>query len=515
MNQEQKFSKNDILLSTTDLNSHIKYANEDFCQVAGFTLEEMVGKPHNIVRHEDMPKAAFKNLWSFVQDGKSWMGPVKNKCKNGDYYWVNAFVTPIKDENGKISEFQSIRTHLDEAVKERAQQVYKKLNQEPNNSRLTSTTDHSLWVQWALIAITTLCILNLLSSNNYLVGSLLLLCSISATAFFLHWRKQYVRVVKQAKSIYDNPLMAYLYSGNTDDIGVLELAFKKRESEISAIVGRVSDISQSITTTAQQSSERGSNVAQILGEQRHETEQVAAASNEMSATVREITQTVNQAAQASHQGLAISSEGQVQVKKTTEAILQLSGQLADVDTSITKLTAGCRSIESVSNEISSIADQTNLLALNAAIEAARAGEQGRGFAVVADEVRALAQRTQQSTQEINKLLAQLMQESDSAVQAMTEGNRLSKSCVEHSKQTGVSLEKVHHEVSELASISQQISVALSQQAIAAEDVNQNVIAISDMSTQSEEHGRTATELSLNLLSKLKEQQSLIMQFQSN
>jgi PAS domain S-box-containing protein len=515
MNQEQKISKSDIILSTTDLNSHIKYANQSFCNIAGYSLDEMVGQPHSMVRHNDMPKAAFKNLWSYIQDGKSWMGPVKNKCKNGNYYWVNAFVTPIRDEQGQIHEYQSVRTCLDDDVVKRTDKVYNDLSNGKVNNKLSRSTDQTLWIKWCLLTVTFLSFLNLFYNEINPINVLILLIVGCATAVFLNWRQKYIRVVKQAKAIFDNPLMTYLYSGNNDDVGLLALAFKKREAEISAIVGRVSDISQSITTTAQQSSEHGSNVAQILSEQRHETEQVAAASNEMSATVREITQTVNQATQSSNQGLIISSEGQVQIQKTTDAINQLSSQLTYVDTSINKLTEGCRSIESVSNEISSIAEQTNLLALNAAIEAARAGEQGRGFAVVADEVRALAQRTQQSTQEINKLLTQLMQASDSAVQAMNEGNRLSDTCVSLSQQTGQSLQKVHHEVSELASISQQISEAIAQQAIAAEDVNQNIIAISDMSTQSEEHGRASTELSLNLLSKLQEQQRLIIQFKKH
>lgn len=104
MSKEQLFFPSEILLSTTDLNSNIKYANTSFCTVAGYSLDELVHNPHNKVRHSDMPKAAFKDLWSTIQQGNSWMGPVKNHCKNGDYYWVNAFVTPIKDSVGKVFE---------------------------------------------------------------------------------------------------------------------------------------------------------------------------------------------------------------------------------------------------------------------------------------------------------------------------------------------------------------------------------------------------------------------------
>ena len=127
MSKEQTFSPSEILLSTTDLNSYIKYANKSFCDISGFSLDEMMGKPHNMVRHPDMPKAAFKDMWSYIQAGNSWMGPVKNKCENGDYYWVNAFVTPIKDKTGKTFEYQSVRTYLDSDVKHRADSVYGKI----------------------------------------------------------------------------------------------------------------------------------------------------------------------------------------------------------------------------------------------------------------------------------------------------------------------------------------------------------------------------------------------------
>ena len=194
--------------------------------------------------------------------------------------------------------------------------------------------------------------------------------------------------------------------------------------------------------------------------------------------------------------------------------LQLSHQLSEVDHAITRLTDGSRAIETVLDEISSIADQTNLLALNAAIEAARAGEQGRGFAVVAEEVRALAMRTQQSTEEINKLLTQLQYESNFAIEAMSQGNTLSNNCVTLAGQTGESLTRINTEVNQLASISDQIATAVEEQSVVAEQVSQNIIAISDMSAESEEHGRTAVDLSSTLLANLTEQNNLIVQFRS-
>jgi methyl-accepting chemotaxis protein len=200
------------------------------------------------------------------------------------------------------------------------------------------------------------------------------------------------------------------------------------------------------------------------------------------------------------------------VEQTISAIEQLSEQLNDVDTAINRLITGSKSIEAVLGEISSIADQTNLLALNAAIEAARAGEHGRGFAVVADEVRALALRTQQSTEEVNKLLGQLQSESDLAVTSMKKGTTLSQGCVELASETGGALAKITSEVSELAAMNEQIATAIEEQSVVTEEINQNIVSISDMTGESEEHSKEAVALSEGLLKNIKEQQNLVSQF---
>lgn len=513
MSKEQLFDKNAILLSTTTLDSKIKYANKKFRDIAGYSMQELQGNAHNIVRHPDMPKAAFKDLWQFTQAGHSWMGPVKNSCKNGDYYWVNAFVTPIKDSQGKIFEYQSVRTLPERDVVDRATRVYKQINAGKPPVQLKFTTDLTRWFQLFFILSSVFSLLvAIFAGLSPLLSIPMVMIAVFFTGLFMNWRKKYKEVVADAKSVFNNPLMSFLYSGNNDQIGIIKLAQKMRAAELKAIVGRVCDVSDNITLTAKEAAECGINVSTILAQQNNETEQVATAMNEMSATVNDLAQVVGHAAQASQQSLAISGQGQKIVQETITANNDLAVQLTQVEGAIARLVNGSKSIATVLNEISSIADQTNLLALNAAIEAARAGDQGRGFAVVADEVRSLAMRTQQSTVEINNLLSQLQSESHAAHNAMEKGTELSKQCVALSAETGQSLLQINSEISELANLNIQIATAIEEQSLVSEEINRNVVAISDMAVTTENHGQQAVVLSNQLLDKLQEQQTLVTQF---
>jgi len=513
MNEEKLFPDNQILLSTTDVKSYITYANKDFCDIAGYSLAELQGQTHNIVRHPDMPKAAFADLWQYTQSGKSWMGPVKNQCKNGDYYWVNAFVTPIKNQQDEVFEYQSIRTKPDREVVERAEQVYKKINQGKLPLLLKFTIDLTLWFQVFFIAffLYSLYIVALTDISSLISLPMLCISSI-LTALFYNWRKKFKKLIQQAKSVFDNPLMGYIYSGNNNAISAITLALNMREAELKAIVGRVCDVSDDITKTAKESAQSGANISKILTQQNNETEQVATAMNEMSATIQDLALVIDHSAQSAKQGLASSHQGQQIVEENINANDLLAKQLNEVELAISRLTNASQSIETVLNEISGIADQTNLLALNAAIEAARAGEHGRGFAVVADEVRALAMRTQQSTSEINKLLGQLQSESKLANTAMKKGVLLSDNCVQLYGKTGEALEDITSQVHELSNLNIQIATAIEEQSLVSEEINRNIVAISDMSKNTEIEGQNSVQLSTKLLRKLEQQQALVTQF---
>ncbi len=513
--KEQFFDESEVLLSITDLESQIKYANPVFCKIAGYSHDELKDQPHNIVRHPDMPKAAFKDLWSFVQQGKSWMGPVKNKCKNGGYYWVNAYVTPIKNKSGKNVEYQSVRTKLAPHIKKRAENLYAKLNKGETPTKLKYQTDQTLWFQAILFLFTLASLALAVTSELSLLLTLpFLFLGVITSMLSLRWRKKYLRVLKEAKDVFNNPLMSYLYSGDNDAIGSIELALAMRKAEINAVVGRVTDVSMNVSENAATASDQSNQVSQNLNEQRNESEQVATAINQMSATVQDLARTVTDTAQSAEQGKNITETGQQTITNSLQAINDLSTQLTEVDSMITKLSDGSKSINTVLSEISSIADQTNLLALNAAIEAARAGEQGRGFAVVAEEVRALAMRTQQSTEEIRNLLNQLQTDSDNAVDAMDKGNKLSANCVSLSNEAGEALKDIHSEVSLISNATAQIATAIEEQSVVTEQVSQNIVRINDITISCVESSQEASALSAELLDKLSDQEALVAQFKS-
>ena len=511
--KEQLFDKSEVLLSITDLESNIKYANPEFCKVAGYTNEELKNKPHNIVRHPEMPKAAFKDLWSFVQQGKSWMGPVKNKCKNGDYYWVNAYVTPIKNPAGKNIEYQSVRTKLDEHVQKRAENLYARLNKGETPVRIKYQIDQTLWFQSVLFLFTLASLaLMLFSELNLFLILPFIFIGVCSSLLSLRWRKKYQRVLAEAKDTFSNPLMSYLYSGNNDAIGTVQLALAMRKAEINAVVGRVTDVSIQVSENAVTASEQSEQVSQQLNDQRNETEQVATAMNEMSATIQDLARTITDTAQSAEQGQEMTKSGQETIITSVDAINTLSVQLTEVDSMIAKLSDGSKSINTVLSEISSIADQTNLLALNAAIEAARAGEQGRGFAVVAEEVRALAMRTQQSTEEIRNLLTKLQSDSDNAVSAMNKGNELSVNCVLLSNEAGEALNNIYNEVSLISDATAQIATAIEEQSVVSEQVNQNVVRRNEIATTCGVSSQESSFLSSELLDKLSAQEALVTQF---
>ncbi len=504
-----------MLLSTTDLKGRVTYANDAFCQMAGYNINELIGHGHNIVRHNDMPKAAFKNLWDFIQQGHSWMGPVKNHCKNGDHYWVNAYVTPITDENGKTIEYQSVRTKPTKEVTARAEKYYKQVNTNkvPYRQKLTNV-DMTSYLQSVLILISIFLLISAFTTATPLFVSLpLIIMSFTASCILFVWRKRYKKLLLKSEKIFNNPLMSFIYSGSVDKLGHINLALDMRKAEIDAIIGRVKDLSGNANLIAKKTAKNGTSIANMLAKQNVEIEHIATAMDQMTSAIQDVSLSVTGATNASTKGLQTSEKGVKAVDITVSAVQGLSTHLNRVEELVHTLANGCHAIVTISDEISSIADQTNLLALNAAIEAARAGEQGRGFAVVAEEVRALASRTQQSTQEIKKTLDSLSNESSQAITAINQGVSQVKNCVNFAEKTGENLDIINKDVDQISALNHQIACSIEEQSVTAERVSENANSIQSIANSGVNHGNETEQLSKNLLDELTVLYKLIDQFE--
>ncbi|WLH91353.1 PAS domain-containing methyl-accepting chemotaxis protein [Pseudomonas sp. FP453] len=471
------FAPDANILSTTDLTSAITYANEDFINVSGYRREELIGTPHNLLRHPDMPAAAFAHMWKTLKSGRSWMGMVKNRCKNGDHYWVSAYATPVT-RDGVTVEYQSVRTKPDARRVAAAERAYARLRAGKRRRlprlglgvKLTAWVATTSSVTWALgLGLATY-------SLAWQLLALVAGCAVGAVGVKAILRPL-AQLDQRARAIADNPLSQAIYTGREDECGQIEFALHMLEAQAGAVVGRIGDASQRLSGHAAQLVEHlGSSHTSSLGQQT-QTDQVAAAIHQMAASVAEVANHAVEASKAADQAGNETREGHLRVDESRDAVLRLSRELARATEVIHQLESHSGEISGVLEVIRTIAEQTNLLALNAAIEAARAGEQGRGFAVVADEVRGLAQRTQQSTNEIQRMISTLQGGARDAVQAMAQSSEHVDASVEQAQRAAAALDGISQRVGQITAMSQQIAAAVEEQSAVSEDINRNIVGI--------------------------------------
>lgn len=283
-----------------------------------------------------------------------------------------------------------------------------------------------------------------------------------------------------------------------DELGQLQASMQRMTGNLRELIGGIGEGVTQIASAAEELSAVTEQTSSGVNNQKVETDQVATAMNQMAATVHEVARNAEQASEAALMADQQAREGD---RVVGEAIAQIERLAREVDNSteaMTQLKSESSKIGSVLDVIKSVAQQTNLLALNAAIEAARAGEAGRGFAVVADEVRSLAQRTQKSTEEIEELIAGLQQGTQQVASVMDSSRGLTDSSVELTRRAGDSLHTITSTVSSIQAMNQQIATAAEQQSAVAEEINRSVMNVRDISDQtsaaSEETAASSVEL---------------------
>ncbi|AGN80894.1 MULTISPECIES: methyl-accepting chemotaxis protein [Pseudomonas] len=306
------------------------------------------------------------------------------------------------------------------------------------------------------------------------------------------------QTLRAAERVASGDLTQNLQVNRRDELGQLQASMQRMTQGLRELIGGIGDGVTQIASAAEELSAVTEQTSAGVNNQKVETDQVATAMNQMTATVHEVARNAEQASEAALMADQQAREGDRVVGEAVAQIERLAGEVINSSEAMNQLKTESDKIGSVLDVIKSVAQQTNLLALNAAIEAARAGEAGRGFAVVADEVRSLAQRTQQSTEEIEELIAGLQSGTQRVASVMDNSRQLTDSSVELTRRAGTSLETITRTVSSIQAMNQQIATAAEEQTAVAEEINRSVMNVRDISDQtsaaSEETASSSVEL---------------------
>ena len=438
------------LMSTTDLHSYMTHTNDTFVQVSGFTLQELLGQPHNIVRHPDMPKAAFADMWYTLQKGEPWSGIVKNRRKNGDHYWVRANAVPMV-RNGQMTGYMSIRTRATEDEIAAVEPLYKALNEGRSKKRIhKGLVVRKGWLgklpamplRWRVRSVMAVLFAVMAAT---LVASAAGWASLVAAAVVmllgtLVFEQQIVRpvenVARQALRVATGERNSVQHLNRSDELGLMLRAVGQLGLMCRWLINDVS----SQVVSVRDGSDRLAQGNEDLNDRTRQTvanvQQTVATMNQMAASVQSNSET---AAEVDKLSMAASSAA-TQGGTVMQTVVKTMDDIAD----------STQRIGSITSLINDIAFQTNILALNAAVEAARAGEQGKGFAVVAGEVRHLASRSANAANDIRKLIDASASKVQSGADQVHAAGRTMDDIVEQVKNVTQLIAQISHSTSEQA-----------------------------------------------------------------
>lgn len=412
-NEEKFLDPKKPIVTKTDLKGKITYANPAFCEISGFTEEELLGQPHNMVRHPDMPRDAFKDLWVTVRNGEPWEGLVKNRCKDGGFYWVNAYVTPMTKNGEKIG-YMSVRSKPTDAEKSMAIKLYSEVNQNTTAfpfTKLKKGRPFAIDLGVVCLLPIGLEILSSVLQNPVLHWALFALSvSIGAGGFFwlLYRLKTANKKISNALiSLSEGNFKAHIEKSPVREFNQTLSDMASMQVNLRAIIADVVSGAQQVGYDADRLESLSSSLMSQSQEQSDGISGVAAALEELSVSVAEISDATQNSSKHAEDSMNVVKKGQDAMTRSTAASDEVAVVVDQAKANVTDLNSAVIRISSVTKTITEIAERTNLLALNAAIEAARAGESGRGFAVVADEVRKLAEMTRQSTTEISSTVDEI------------------------------------------------------------------------------------------------------------
>jgi aerotaxis receptor len=491
---EVPFPKGRYIVSRTDLKGMVTYANDTFIDLSGFSRDELIGKNHNVVRHPDMLPGAFAWLWDTIKEGRPWRGIVKNRTKNGDYYWVDALVVPVLKNNQAIG-YMSVRTEPTRQQVAEAEALYRQLKD--GKAKIPTPT---AWMRTSLKAKLSGFVLWLIAAQILALGveaigpslgispgavgltqNLLSISGVVAGVWLLAIQNQMMTIINNISGRLDNiaqgDLTDVIPLHRVDELGKLNDSLVTMQTHLKAMMAEIAEAADQVGANADVLSAEMDQTRKVTEVQSDAASSIAAAVEQLVASVNEIADSAQQAAQAVAASHGLLNEASQRMSESQSASQNVVTTVNGAGQTMTELFQSISAIDRVSQVIRGIADQTNLLALNAAIEAARAGESGRGFAVVADEVRKLAENSSKQTAEITASVQEIQRITQIAVTTMESAGGHVAGADTAATAARAGLDAVAHHGDEVAAISQHIADGTRQQSSAGNAIAKQVEGI--------------------------------------